>query len=56
MNNSFFLVDIEKERIVKSYGIYEDVFEDWSRLTKNQDKVTYIICSEKDIIELAKSK
>ena len=43
----YFLVDIDSGSLVRAYGIYQDAFEDWAKLTKNQDKVSYVICSEK---------
>lgn len=52
----YFLVDIDSGSLVRAYGIYQDAFEDWAKLTKNQDKVSYVICSESEIVSLAKEK
>jgi len=52
----YFLIDIEKQCIVKAYGTYDDVFHDWGAITKGQDKTTYVICSEQDLVKIAVSK
>lgn len=52
----YFLIDIEKQCIVKAYGTYDDVFHDWGTLTKGQDKTTYVICSEQDLVNIALKK
>ena len=52
----YFIIDIESQCIVKSYGTYQDSFEEWSTLSRNVDKVKYVICTESEIVNLAKEK
>jgi hypothetical protein len=52
----YFLIDIEKQCIVKAYETYDDVFHDWGVITRGQDKTTYVICSEEDLVNIALKK